>query len=52
MIEEILERGSKQVDDKNVVQAFLAEVVYIRDASFGDGLAIMVAMHGSVRERV
>ncbi len=52
VIEEILERGSKQVDNENVVQPFLAEVVYIRDASFGDRLAILGAMHSSVRESI
>jgi len=33
VIEEILERRTKQVDDKNVVQALLAEVVDVGNAS-------------------
>jgi hypothetical protein len=34
MVEEIFERGAKKIDDKNVVEAFLAKIVDIRDASY------------------
>jgi hypothetical protein len=33
VVEEVLERGTEQVNDKNVVEAFLAEVIDIGDAS-------------------
>jgi hypothetical protein len=33
VVEEILERRSEQVNDKNVVEAFLAKVIDIGDAS-------------------
>jgi len=33
VVEEVLERGSEQVNDKNVVEAFLAKVIDIGDAS-------------------
>jgi hypothetical protein len=33
VVEEILERGSEQVNDKDVVEAFLAKVIDIGDAS-------------------
>jgi hypothetical protein len=33
VVEEILKRGSEQVNDKNVVEAFLAKVIDIGDAS-------------------
>ena len=32
-IEEVLKVGSKEIDNKDVVQALLAEVVYLRYAS-------------------
>ena len=31
VVEQVLETGTEQVDDQNVVQAFLAEVINIRD---------------------
>ena len=31
VVEQVLQAGSEQVDDQDVVQAFLAEVVDIRD---------------------
>lgn len=34
MVEEILETGAEQIDDQDVVQAFLAEVVDIRNAGW------------------
>jgi hypothetical protein len=32
MVKEVLERGAEEVDDQDVVQAFLAEVVHVRNA--------------------
>lgn len=32
-VEQVFERGAEQVDDKNVVQTFIAEVVDLRNAS-------------------
>lgn len=34
MVEKIFERGAEKVDNKNVVKAFLAEIIYIRDTSY------------------
>jgi hypothetical protein len=34
VVEEILETGAEQIDDQDVVQAFLAEVVDIRNAGW------------------
>ena len=34
MVEKVFQAGSKEVNDKNVVQSLLAEVVYIRDAGY------------------
>lgn len=34
MVEQILERRTKQVDDEDVVKAFLAKIVYIWDTSW------------------
>lgn len=36
MVKEVLQRGSQQIDNKNVVQTFLAEVVDVRDAGYTD----------------
>jgi len=33
MVEEIFEAGSEEVDDKDIVKAFLTEVINIRDTS-------------------
>lgn len=31
MVEQVLQTGTEQVDDQNVVEAFLAEIIDIRD---------------------
>ena len=33
MIEQIFEGGPEQINDENVVETFLAKVIYIRDTS-------------------
>ena len=33
VVEEVFQRRPEQVDDEDIVEAFLAEVIYIRDAS-------------------
>lgn len=30
-VEKVLERGTEKIDDENIVEAFLAEVVNVRD---------------------
>ena len=34
MVEKILEGGSEEVDHEYIVEAFLAEIIYIRDTSY------------------
>ena len=34
VIEEVFQAGSEKIDDEDVVQAFLAKVVHIRDSSY------------------
>ena len=36
MVEEVFQTGPEEVNDKDVVKTFLAEVVYIRNASYSD----------------
>ena len=37
MVEEIFEGGAKEIDDQDVVEAFLAEVVDVRNAGYRKG---------------
>ena len=43
VIKQIFERGSEEVDDEDVVQAFLAKVIDIRDTSW----SCLVTCHDS-----
>ena len=38
MIEQIFEGGPEQINDENVVEAFLTEIIYIRNTSCCDGM--------------
>jgi hypothetical protein len=38
VIEEVFQTGPEEVDDEDVVEALLAEVVYIRNAGYMEGL--------------
>jgi hypothetical protein len=38
VVEEVFQTRPEEVDDEDVVQALLAEIVYIRDAGYIEGL--------------